>query len=139
MNRHYMKTAVVSLLSFILLYYSVAWVVLSCFHEDDNAHHPAIVSVTDALDGNSYLPSPGRDHVNVDCLDSDFHTESLAGGSASSQLTVRVGRAASQGMDDLTLALAAAQARRLWLKAVLDRFPFLIDLPRYLSLSVLRI
>jgi hypothetical protein len=42
-------------------------------------------------------------------------------------------------MDDLTLALAAAQARRLWLKAVLDRFPFLIDLPRYLSLSVLRI
>jgi hypothetical protein len=139
MNRHYMKTAVVSVLTFILLYYGVAWAVLSCFHEEDYAHHPAVISVAAALGDETFLPFSRHDHVNVDCLDFYYHTESLAEGSSSSQLPVRVARDVSHGMDDLTLALAAAQARRLWLKAVLDRFPFLIDLPRYLSLSVLRI
>ena len=141
MIRHYMKTGVVSLLTFVLLYYSVAWVVLSCFHEEDNGHHPAIISVNDALDGNTYLPFPRHAHVNVDCLDSDYHTESLAGPSSSTQLSARVAPTVSHGINDLTLALAA-RARWLWLKAAFDRFPangFLIDLPRYLSFSVLRI
>ena len=141
MSRHYMKTGVVSLLTFVLLYYSVAWAVLGCFHDEDNGHHPAIISVTDALDINTYLPFPRHAHVNVDCGDSDYHTESLAGPSSSTQLSARVAPTVSHGINDLTLALAA-RARRLWLKAVFDRFPanaLLIDLPRYLSFSVLRI
>ena len=142
MSRHYMKTGVVSLLTLILLYYGVAWVVLSCFHKEDNVHHPALISVSDVQAGKTYLPFPRHVPVNVDCLDFDYHTESLAGPSSSIQLLVRVARAVSHGMDDLTVALAAARDRWLRLKAVFDRFPanaFLIDLPRYLSFSVLRI
>jgi len=138
-----MKTGVVSLLTFVLLYYGVAWAVLSCFHEEDKAHDPTVISVPDALGGDTYLPFPRHAHVNLDCLDSDYHTESLAAPSSSIQLPVRIARLVFHGKGNLTLyALTTTQAHRLWLKAVLDRFPsinFLIDLPRYVSFSVLRI
>ena len=143
MTRHYMKTGVVSLLMFVLLYYGVAWAVLGCFHEEDQAHHTVIMPVTEAQASNTYLPFSHHAQVNLDCLGSNYHTESLAGPSSSSQLLIRIARAVSHGMDNLPLyALDTTRAHRLWLKAVLDRFPstnFLIDLPRYLSFSVLRI
>lgn len=143
MSRHCIKTAVVSLLAFVLLYYGVAWVVLSCFHEGDITHHPAAHTVTGVPGGNTDFSFPRHAHVNLDCLDSDYHTESLSGPSSSSQLAVRVARLVSNAKDELTPhVLTPAHARRLWLKAVLDRFPsttFLIHLPRYISFSVLRI
>ena len=143
MTRHYMKTGVVWLLTFVLLYYSVAWAVLGCFHEEGQAYHTVIMPVTAAQGSNAYLPFSHHAQANLDCLGSAYHTESLAGPSSSSQLLERVARAVSYGMDNLPLyALDAIRAHRLWLKAVLDRFPstnFLIDLPRYHSFSVLRI
>lgn len=143
MSRHCIKTAVVSLLAFVLLYYGVAWVVLSCFHEGGIAHHPTVHSVAHVPGGNLDVSFPRHADVSLDCLDFDYHTESLAGPSSSSQLAAQVAWAVSHGIDELTpYALTATNARRLWLKAVLDRFPstiFLFNLPRYLSFSVLRI
>ena len=142
MTRLYMKAGVVSLLTFVLFYYGVAWAVLICFHEDDNDHHPAVVSVPDLPGVNNYLLSPCHGQVNVDCLDANYHTEALAGPSSLIQHPTRVALSVSHVIDDVTLTVAAARARWLWLKTVFDRIPstaILINLPRYLSLAVLRI
>ena len=139
----FFKSFVVSLISSVLLYYSAAWAVLKCFHEEDHSGYSAVVSVTDAHGGDTYPLFSRHAHANLDCLDFDYHTESLGGPLASTLLDKAAVRAVSQVRNDFTLrALAGERARWLWLNAVFDRFPsttFLIDLPRYLSLSNLRI
>ena len=139
MNRFF-KSFIVSLLSSVLLYYSAAWAVLKCFHEGDHSDRPAVVSVTDAHGGDTYPLFSRGAHAKLDCLGFDFHTESLGGPSASTQVYDAAVRAVSQVSSDFTLrALAAERARWLWLKAAFPSTTFLIDLPRYLSLSHLRI
>lgn len=142
MSRHFIKTSVVTILSSVLLYYSVAWAVLRCFdHEDETGAQTAISA--DGLHHADFAPSH-IDHpkAHIGCMGSNYHTETLAGSSSPSQLrtlttniTQVTGFLALEGNGEVAL-------ENLWLRAVFDRastLPFPTASPRYLCLSVLRI
>ena len=143
MNRHLLKTFVVSLVSFVLLYYSVAWAVLRCSHEEDHGYHQVTLYNADAHARGSSFASPNHVQEHLDCMAPDYHTESLAGPSSASQLHRLTTDITSHVYDFLTLQRVAGNgATDLWLSAVFERVTprnFLIDSSRYLSLSVLRI
>lgn len=142
MNRHFVKTSVVTILSSILLYYSVAWAVLRCFdHEDETGTQTAISA--DGLHHADFAPSHiEHPKAHIGCMSSKYHTETLAGSSSPLQLrtlttniTQVTGFLALEGNADVAL-------ENLWLRALFDRastLPFPTASPRYLSLSVLRI
>jgi hypothetical protein len=143
MKRHLPKTFVVSLVSFVLLYYSVAWAVLRCSHAEDHGYHQVALYNADAHATGSSVASPDRVQAHLDCMAPDYHTELLAGPSSSSQLHRSTTYITSHVYDFLTLQRVAGDgATDLWLKAVFERVSprnFLIDSSRYLSLAVLRI
>ena len=143
MNRRFVKSLVVSSVSLVLLYYSAAWAVLRCLHDDDHSATSATISENGARPADSYVPFPIHAPASLECISHDYHAESLAGPSSSPQLPRWTARIISHVTDFSILdGIAAGGARRLWLKAVFDRFAFpvyLIDLPRYLCLSILRV
>jgi hypothetical protein len=143
MNRPFIKTSVVTIISLVLLYYSVAWAVLRCFHDEHQINSEVILSDVDRHDKDFFLSSPSHAHAYLDCMAPDYHTESLAGSSSLSQLqrlTVNI----TSRLDNTQpwQNIAGEHARDIWLRALFDKisapiFPF--DLPRYLSFSSLRI
>ena len=136
MSRHDIKTGLVSLLTFVLLYYSVAWAVLRCCHDEDHSSDAAAVSASALHAKNAHLPFSRHAQANLDCLGSNYHTESLAGPSSPTELHRLTSRFASRVTDDLTLpGLAADGSRGIRLSPVI----FQTHPPRYLSLSVFRI
>ena len=143
MNRHLPKLFVVSLVSFVLLYYSVAWAVLRCSHEEDRGYHQVALYNADAHATGSSVASPDHVQAHLDCVAPDYHTELLAGPSSPSQLHRLTTDITSHVSDFLTLQRVAGDgATDLWLSAVLEKVSprnFVIDSSRYLSLSVLRI
>jgi len=143
MNRHLPKTFVVSLVSFVLLYYSVAWAMLRCSHEEDHGYHQVALYNADAHATGSSVASPDHVQAHLDCMAPDYHTESLAGPSSPSQVQ-RWATQITSPVTDLSSSPSVADelVRDLWLRAVFDRVPaftFLVDSPLYLSLSILRI
>lgn len=140
MNRHFLKTSVVTILSSVLLYYSVAWAVLRCFdHEDETGSQTAISA--DGLHHADFVPSHiEHPKAHIGCIGSNYHTETLAGSSSPSQL-----RTLTTNITQVTRFLALEDngqvaIENLWLR--FDRastLPFPTASPRYLSLSVLRI
>ena len=142
MSRHRLKIFLVSFVSFVLLYYSVAWAVLRCFHIEAYENYQVALDTGEHVIG-SNLASPKYAHEYLDCMGSNYHTESLAGSSVPSEL-LRQMRDVSVHTNVL-LPLSSApldQAGDVWLSAVFDKVsspPLAIDLPRYLSLSVLRL
>ena len=142
MNRHFVKTSLVTVLSSILLYYSVTWAVLRCFdHEDETGAQTAISAA--GLHHADFVPSHiEQPKAHIGCMGSNYHTETLAGSSSPSQLrtltsniTQVTGFLALEGNADVAL-------ENLWLRALFDwasTLPFATASPRYLSLSVLRI
>jgi hypothetical protein len=143
MNRHLPKTFVISLVSFVLLYYSTAWAVLRCFHAENHSDHAVALYDTDVHGKNAYRPSTIDLETNIDCLDLAYHTESLAGPSSSPQLHRWATRTIPHVADYLNSPRWAEDgARNFWLRAVFDGpagVSFFIDARRYLSLSILRI
>jgi hypothetical protein len=143
MNQHFVKTSVVMILSSVLLYYSVAWAVLRCLHDEDRAGTETAVSYA-GLHQSDFFTSPLNDpKADVDCMGSNYHTETLAGSSSPSQLNILTIDITSHVNGFLTLhGVAEAATESLSRTAVFNRgftrtFP--TDSPRYLSLSVLRI
>lgn len=143
MNHRYLKTFVVSLIAIVLVYYSVAWAVLRCSHDEDHIGTETAVSV-EGLQQRHFVPSHVKHpKADIDCMGSNYHTETLAGSSAPSQLRTLTANITSQVTGFLALQGSAEVAiENLWLWALFDRgstLPFPTHSPRYLSLSVLRI
>jgi len=143
MNRPFIKTSVVTLISLVLLYYSVAWAVLRCLHDEHHANSEITLSDIDQHNKGILLSSPSRAYAYLDCMGPDYHTESLAGSSSLSQLqwlTVNI----TSRLDTIQSGqnVAAEHARDIWLRAVFDRLsPATLppNSPRYHYLSSLRI
>jgi len=143
MSRRFLKSSVVSFVSFVLLYYSAAWAVLRCLHDEDHPALPVEIIETGACAEVSYAQFPNRGPENLECMGFNYHAESLGGSSSSPQLPRWAARIISHVTDFSILdGIAAGSTRGLSLRDVLDQFAnpvFFLDLPRYLSLSVLRI
>ena len=128
MSRRLFTTVVAIAVSFVLLYYSVAWAVLRCAHDDS--------------DYEVALTSGGPVHLNLECVGPDYHIELIAGSSSPSELDRLMPQVTRHVNDFLTLQARFGDAAiDLWLRAVFDRsrsLGFLVGLPPYLFLSVLR-
>jgi hypothetical protein len=142
MNRPILKASVASFIVLVLVYYSAAWAVLGCLHDEDFANTPAAPSaaVSGAAWHQDLANSP---QTYFDCMGADYHTEVLAGVSAPVELRL-------SKSDLVTHSFALAPARSagesrigsLWLSALFDDWPVHssgVGLPLYLSVSVLRI
>jgi hypothetical protein len=142
MNCHLPKTCVISIVSFVLLYYSAAWAVLRCVHEEGHSDHAVALVDTDVRDNNAYPQSPSHAETHIDCLNLTFHTESLAGPSSSPQLQSWETQTDSPVADFLTSPSVTNSAEHPSLRTVFERSPgltFLLYSPLYLSLSILRV
>jgi hypothetical protein len=131
MNRPLFKRTALAAVSLALLYYSVAWAVLRCPHQESHQGHEIAV-----------YEGPSQRQVNLDCTGPEYHTELLAGPSTTSEL-LRHTRDVASRVNVLfgSSSLALDQVGDVWLNTLFDKVssatsPF--GLPRYLSLSVLR-
>jgi hypothetical protein len=142
MSRLRFQIFLVSLISFVMLYYSVAWAVLRCVHSDAQENSQVIFSTAETLAG-SPVASLNHTHEYLECVGSEYRTELLAGSSLPSGLMRQMrGVAAHGGDSSLSSIVPQSQAINFWLSAVFKRLSsvsVLIHLPRYLSLSVLRL
>jgi hypothetical protein len=131
MNHHLLKSLVAMVVAFVLLYYSVAWAVLRCSHDGDDSDHEVALLNGDPV------------HLNLECVGPDYHTESMAGSSSPSQFDRLMPEVTRHVNDFLTLQTGSGDAASdVWLRAVFETSPslaFLIGLPSYLFLSILRI
>ena len=79
MNRSILKTFISSFIALVLVYYSVAWAMLSCAHDEDFAITEVIVSDAGARDAGFYQSLASQAQSHLDCMESDYHTETLGG------------------------------------------------------------
>jgi hypothetical protein len=143
MNYRFAKSSLCSLIALVLIYYSVAWAVLRCSHEDDFANAAAAMADASAYSTGSSYSFQRQDGAHLDCMGSDYHTEALAGFSASLEQRVLFTDIASRVTDlsNLHDTGTAESDGNLWLSALFDGLVHSsrIGLPLYLSISVLRI
>lgn len=140
-SRQILRIPVVTAIAFALLYYSIAWVVLRCPHQENQTGEIGF------LDPGSYaaeivpLAQEPR-QANIECTGPAYETESLAGSTTLPEL-VRLSRGiASEAKVLLPLPrIVDDTVGDLWLRILFQGAspPFLFDIPRYLSLSVLRV
>lgn len=134
MNRQFFKVFVMTLISFALLYYGAAWAVLRCCHEKSHSSLSVFFNSVNPVDSSS---------PELSCLELVYHTESMAQPSSASRLHFLIDGLRMSSVDSLTSQWVLQHDQSaLWPRAVFERFPsfsFLIGLPRYLSLSILRI
>jgi hypothetical protein len=133
------KSTISSFIALVLVYYSVAWAVLRCSHDEDFAHTEAAVS--DASVHSTGLPySERQGGAHLDCLGSDYHTETLGAFLGPLQERLLSTDIASR-VTDLSIVHSGTENGNLWLRVLFDGFAraHSIGPPRYLSLSVLRI
>ena len=133
MNRMFLKASVAATISLALLYYSVAWAVLRCPHQEVYEGH--------GIGVHELVPSDRQ--VNFDCAGPEYHTEILAGPAASSEVLRSARELASHAnvFSDST-GFALNPIHDVWLLALSHRAssaPSLSDPPRYLLLSVFRL
>jgi len=139
MNHPIGKSTISSFIALVLVYYSVAWAVLRCSHDEDFAHTEAAVS--DASVHSTGLPySERQGGAHLDCLGSDYHTETLGAFLGPLQERLLSTDIASR-VTDLSIVHSGTENGNLWLRVLFDGFAraHSIGPPRYLSLSVLRI
>jgi len=68
----------------MLLYYSAAWAILRCYHDDEHSEIEASeIHPNSPAHAHVSLPGPAE---AVDCLDFDYHTEFLGGPTAPPEL-----------------------------------------------------
>ena len=143
MNHRLVQTFSASVLSMLLLYYSVAWAVLRCVHDEDRVVTETSVSVA-GLHQSDFLTSPLiHPDADIECMGLTYHTETLARPSGLRQLTFLSADITSRANGLLILHDVAEPAtKNLWRSALFDHSSTLLfptHTPRYLSLSVLRI
>jgi hypothetical protein len=140
MTRSILKTSISSFIALVLVYYSVAWAVLRCCHDEDFAHTDGAVADASGRTGGSSYSFERQGGEHLDCMGSDYHTETLGGFSDSLQQRHFSTDIGSRVTDSL-YGSETAESRNHWLRALFDgsarAHP--IDPPRYLALSVLRI
>jgi hypothetical protein len=139
MNRPLFKRTVLAALSLVLLYYNVAWAVLRCPHQESHPDHEVVLyNVGFSIEQGS-LPSSSHGQASLDCTGPKYHTELLAGPSTTSEL--RLARDVASRVSALVAlsSLARDTPQEIRLKTLFIKSPSpIFDLPRYLSLSVLR-
>jgi hypothetical protein len=130
MKHYLLKSVFAMVVAFGLLYYGVAWAVLSCAHDGDDSDQEVALFNGDPL------------HLDLECGGPNFHTEALAEASSPPQLGRWMPETTRCVNDFLTLQSRQGNAESdAWLRAVSEMSPslaFLIGLPSYLFLSVLR-
>jgi hypothetical protein len=131
MKHHPLKSLLAMVVAFVLLYYSVAWAVLRCCHEGDGSDQEVALLSGDPVD------------LNFECISPNFHTEAMLETSSSPQLGRLTPEVTRYVNDFLTLQTRPGETSSdIWLRTVFERSPslaFVIGLPSYLFLSVLRI
>ena len=143
MNMRRLKTFVATFLASMLLYYSAAWAVLRCCHEEDQASLEASVSGYDLDDGSSsHVLRPSYAPTQIDCGDFEYHTESLASRASPPQFHSFTTALMPYPNNFFFLSSLSDSHKRNLLRNVFTRgspLSELSDPPLYLSLSGLRI
>jgi hypothetical protein len=143
MNRQHVKAFLATFLASMLLYYSAAWALLRCCHEDEPASVEQSMSADDLRDGlYPHLSRPNHAPTQFDCLDFGYQTEVLAGPASPPQFHHGTAAVAPYGNDVLVLkSLADGHRENLLRNVFTKRSPAAesSDPPLYLSLSTLRI
>jgi len=138
MTHHLLRTLVAIAISFVLLYYGIAWAVLRCSHDAKHADHEVALQDLDATYQGFHHASVNAVDLDLECVGPNFHTEAMAEASSPPQrdrLTLDI---TPHVNDFLTLQTATEDpATDIWLRAFFERSPSL--LPFYLFLSILRI
>lgn len=143
MNSRYLKMFVATFLASVLLYYSAAWAVLRCCHEDELSSVEAGLSEYELHDGHSsHLSRPSPAATEIDCLVFEYHTEILTVPASPPQFH-RVTAAVTPYSNSFFVlkSLPDSHSRNLLRNVFTRGSPLseLSDLPLYLSLSSLRI
>lgn len=145
MNHRQVKTFVATFLASMMLYYSAAWAVLRCCHDDEHADVMESVSKDGALDWqdglDAHISWPDGASAQLDCLDFDFQTEVLAIPASPPDLH-RIAIAVTPSAFDLNVLKGLADDHRKdLLRYDFTRgSPFQLSAPPlYLSLATLRI
>lgn len=87
MNSRQRKILIVWFIAFVLIYYSAAWAILRCYHDDDHASSEIQASQTGSSAAeHGHIVIPGEAE-NIDCTAFDFHTESLNAPTSAPQLS----------------------------------------------------
>jgi hypothetical protein len=143
MIRHLLRNVVAIAISFGLLYYSIAWAVLRCSHDAEHADHEVALQDPDATHQGFHHAAVNTVDLNLECVGPNFHTEAMAEASSPPQLDRLTLDITPHVNDFLTLRTVIGDAATdIWLRAVFETsrsLAFLIGLPSYLLLSVLRI
>lgn len=142
MNRHFIKSLTVATVSFVLLYYSVAWAILRCHHDEKHAVFEASLLEHDRHDQLSpHFSAPSHASGEIDCLEFEYHFELLTG-PASPLRNYRATTGAARYLSYLfTYENQLDGQRENILKCVFARgsTPKPSDPPPYLFFSTLRI
>jgi hypothetical protein len=143
MTRHLLRNVIAIAISFVLLYYGIAWAVLRCSHDAEHSDHAVATEDVDATHKDLHDASLNPVHLDLECVGPDFHTEAMAEASSLPQLDRLTLDVTPHVNNFLTLQTATGDAATdIWLRAVFERsrsLAFLIGLPSYLFLSILRI
>ncbi len=139
MKGRLLKTSIVAAISVVLLYYNIAWAVLRCPHQENHDDLEVVVYDSGAHGAEFSLSYLDQNQASLDCTGPKYHTESLAGSSATPDLLRLAGGVVSHLTPLFDLTHLAPEDVRLdaALNNVVPPIPS-IYLPRYLSLSVLR-
>jgi hypothetical protein len=143
MIRHLLRNIIAIAISFVLLYYGIAWAVLRCSHDAEHSDHAVAMIDVDATHKDLHDASLNPVPLDLECVGPDFHTEAMAEASSPLQLDRLTPDTTPHVNDFLTVRNVTGDAATdIWLRAVFERsrsLAFLICLPSYLFLSILRI
>jgi hypothetical protein len=143
MSHRFFKTSVVVTVSLVLLYYSVAWVVLGCSHDEDRSNEQAVLQNKDVASNAFQYQSANPDPLILECVCPNYHTELMAGSSSPSQLQRVISDPTAHASSVSGLQTMSVNGTMdIWRRVVFGGIPssgFPIGLPSYRSLSILRI
>ncbi len=136
MTARFIKTFAATLVSLTLAYYSVAWAVLQCFHEEDDSFQSAISDV----ESHTTYHDVALDHSspNLECPDPACVIESMADSSSQSRSINITGEVHVSSADSFAMRSTAGDKKSVqWRRSIFDRSRDVV--PIYLALSILRI
>ena len=143
MNNRHPKALLATFLVSMLFYYSAAWALLRCCHEDEPANVEQSMSADDLHGGlHLHLSRPSQAPTQIDCLDFEYQTAVLASPASAPQLhrgTATVARYANGFfvLKSLGDGHRKSLPRNVFTRGSSPDKPS--DPPLYLSLAALRI
>jgi len=142
MTRHLLRGVVAIAISFVLLYYGIAWAVLRCSHDAKHGDHEVALQALDTTHQDFHHAAVNTVDLDLECVGPTFHIEAMAEASPPPQLDCLTPDNTPHVNDFLTLGNVTGDAANNWLSAVFQTslpLAFPINLPFYLFLSILRI